>query len=148
MPYIARPHRVGIGIGGIGVVFSLFVTALVFLIPHHLLSTATAQAYLETWMDPILGVAMPVEQFGIPLLAAIVACYLVWKPDYPTREVVVGFVLGGLVLGIGIALLNWAVTHPSARATTLTYSVDALRRAGYFAGAALFGALCGTVTER
>ena len=148
MSYTSKPHYVGIGIGGIGVAFSLLVTALVFLIPHHLLSTATAQAYLDTWMNPILSVAMPVEQFGIPLLAAIFAFYLVWKRDYSTREVVAGFVLGGLVLGIGVALLNWAVTHPSARATTLTYSFDALRRAGYFAGAALLGTLIGTVTER
>lgn len=148
MASTSRPHHVGIGIGGIGVAFSLIVTALVFVIPHHLLSTATAQEYLDTWMNPILSVAMPVEQFGVPLLAAIVAFYLVWKRDHSTRDVVVGFVLGGLVLGIGVAFLNWGVTHPSYRATAVTYSVDAVRRAGYFAGAALLGALSGRVFER
>lgn len=146
--YKAKPHHAGIGIGGIGVAFSLLVTTLVFLIPHHLLSTAAAQEYLDTWMNPILSVAMPMEQFGIPLLAAIVAFYLVWKREYSTRDVVVEFVLGSLVLGIGVALLNWAVTHPSYRATTLTYSFDALRRAGYFAGAAFLGTVSGEVTVR
>lgn len=147
MAYSSRPHHVGVGIGGIGVAFSLLVTALVFLIPRYLLPTATAQAYLETWMVPILSVAVPVERFGIPLLAALVAFSLVRARDHPARDVVAGFVLGGVVLGLGVALLDWGVTHPSFRATALTYAFDALRRAGLFAGAALLGALGGTLAE-
>ena len=148
MVYTSKPQQVGIGIGGIGVGFSFLVTALVFLIPHYLLPTATAQHYLETWMTPILSVATPIEQYGIPLLAALAAFYLVSSREYSARDVMVGFLVGGLVLGVGVALLNWGVTHPSARVTVVTYGLGALQRAGFFAGAALLGVVSGEASMR
>lgn len=112
------------------------------------MSTPSRQDYLDTWMDPILTISMPLERYGIPLLAAVLAFYLITNRSSSVKEVMTGFVLGGLVLGFGIALINWGVTNPRYRATMLEYTYYSLQRGGYFAGAGLVGTLCGEAVRR
>jgi hypothetical protein len=99
-----QTSKAGVGVGTAGLVLSLLVTLLLFTVPDSL-SPADSAAYIETWSRPVIVVADVVFQVGLPSACAVFA-YRFTSRGHPAGDVVVGFVVGGLVLGVGSVLLG------------------------------------------
>lgn len=110
MSYQHTPAKVGAGIGLFGAMFLLLTTALLFIVPQELMTSAQSAAYIETWSQPIMTVGGFVFSVGIPLACAACAYYLTTN-DFAPGSVVLGFLVGGLVFIIGNAILGVAVTN-------------------------------------
>lgn len=149
--YYNKPAKVGIGIGIFGVAFTFLTTALLILIPQELMSPATSSAYIETWSRPIMTIGQGVMVYGIPLLSAAIAYYLMTE-NYPAKHVVTGFIIGGLVFGLGDALLGVTVTHvfaedPAIGQSMVGHVYDIVTLGGRLVGGALVGVLGATVID-
>lgn len=110
MSYQHTPAKIGAGIGIFGALFLLLTTALLFIVPQELMSSAEGTAYIETWSQPIMTVGGFVFSVGIPFACAACAYYLTTN-DYAPGSVVLGFLVGWLVFIIGNGILGVAVTN-------------------------------------
>lgn len=149
--YQHKSSKVGVGIGAFGVAFTFLTTALLILIPQELMTPTTSSAYIETWSRPIIVIGQGVMVYGLPLLSATFAYRLTTK-NHSSKDVVTGFVIGGLVLGFGDALLGETVLYFFADDPTLGQSLighvsDLLKLGGRLVGGAVIGVLCATVIE-
>ena len=147
--YRHEPAKVGVGIGAFGVAFTVLTTALLVLVPQELTSPAAGSAYVETWSRPIMAVGQGTLVYGLPLLSAAFAYRLTTK-NHSAKSVAMGFVVGGLVLGLGDALLGVTVANFFAEDPAIGRSlVDHVSRivalGGRLVGGALVGAICATV---
>lgn len=115
------------------------------------MTPAASSAYIETWSRPIMIVGQGVLVYGAPLLSAAFAYHLTTE-NHSTKSVVGGFVLGGLVLVLGDALLAVTVTHffaddPAIDRSLVGHVSRNVTLGGRLVGGALIGALCATVIE-
>lgn len=108
--YRQKPVKIGVGIGAFGALYPLLMTILLFGVPRELMSSSARTAYVETWSQPIMTVGGFVFTVGIPLSCAAIAYYLTTREHTPGR-VIMGFLIGGIVLIIGDAVLGVAVTN-------------------------------------
>jgi hypothetical protein len=138
-----NPVRLGVGVGGFGVLAHLTTVFLVFTIPHHLLGEETRSTYLQNWFDPITTVGGGLAFYVTPVLAALVAAYLVWNAGLAVENVLVGFVVGSLAFGLAVTLTNWVVTAPALRQSVGGYAIQAGRHTVRVFGPALVGVLVG-----
>lgn len=148
--YQHKPAKVGVGIGALGVAFTVLTTALLILVPQELMTPAASSAYIETWSRPITTIGNGVLVYGLPLLSAIFAYHL--TTNHSTKSVVTGFIIGGFVLGLGDALLGVTVTHffaddPAIGRSMVSHVSRIVTLGGRLAVGALVGALCATVIE-
>lgn len=143
--------KVGVGIGAFGVVFTFLTTALLILIPQHFMAPAARAAYIETWSAPIMTVGQAVMVYGLPLLSIAVAYYLTTK-NYSPRNVLTGFLIGGLVLVFGEALLAVSVTHlfagPDLNQSLVSHLFRNVSLGIRVVGGALIGTLCAKAVEK
>lgn len=149
--YQHRPSTVGAGIGAFGVAFTFLTTALLVLVPQELLTPAASAAYIDAWSRPIMTVGQGVLVYGLPLLSAVAAYSLIAR-EHSIRGVVAGFVVGGLVFGLGDALLGVTVAHffaddPAVGQSLVGHVSDTLELGGRLVGGALVGVLCATVAR-
>lgn len=149
--YQHKPAKVGAGIGAVGVAFTFLTTALLILIPQELMTPATSSAYIETWSRPIMTIGHGVMVYGLPLVSAAFAYYLMTK-SHSAKSVVTGFIIGGLVLGLGDALLGVTMTHffvedPAIGQSMVSHVYDIVTLGGRLVGGALIGALGATVIK-
>ena len=149
--YQQKPVRVGVGIGAVGVAFTFLTTALLVLVPQELMTPATSSAYVETWSRPIMAIGRGVAVYGIPLLSAAFAYHLT-TPNRSAKSVVTGFVIGGLVLGFGDALLGVTVTHffvedPAVGRSMVSHVSRIVTLGGRLVGGAVVGTICATVVK-
>lgn len=141
--YKYKPAKVGIGIGALGVLLAFLTTALLVLIPQELMTPAASSAYTEAWSRPVMTVGNVSITYGIPL-AGVVSAYCLTTKNYSRRSVMTGFVIGGLVLGIGDALLGVTVTHlfvenPAIGQSLVSHVFDTVTLGGRLVGGALIG---------
>ena len=147
--YQQKPAKVGVGIGAFGVAFTFLTTALLILVPQELMTPATSSAYIETWFHPLNTIGQGVLVYGLPLLSAAFAYHLTTKNHSP-KSVVTGFIIGGLVLGLGDALLGETVLYffaedPALGQSLVSHVYDLIELGGRLVGGALIGTLCATV---
>lgn len=149
--YQQEPARVGVGIGAFGVAFTFLTTALLVLVPQELLGPAARATYVETWSRPIMAIGEGVMVYGLLVVSAGFAYYLTTKNHAP-ESVLTGFVLGGLVLVLGVALLAVTVTHlfaadPAIDRSFVSHVSRNLVLGARLVGGALLGVLSATVVE-
>lgn len=148
--YQYKPAKVGIG--ALGVLLTFLTTALLVLIPQELMTPAASSAYIEEWSQPIMTIGTVLITYGIPFTGAVFAYYLTTK-NYSVRSFITGFVIGGLVLGIGDALLGVTVTHlfvedPALGQSLVSHILDTITLGGRLVGGALIGTLGAFFRER
>lgn len=149
--YQYKPAKVGIGIGAFGVAFTLLTTTLLILIPQEFMSPATSSAYIETWSKPIMALGQGVMVYGLPLLSAGFAYYLTTN-NHSVKNVVTGFILGGLVLGLGDALLGETVLYlfendPALGRSMISHVSRILTLGGRLVGGALIATLVAVIVK-
>ena len=149
--YQQKPSKVGISIGAFGVAFTLLTTTLLVLVPQELMTPATSNAYIETWSRPIMTLGKGVMVYGLPLLSAAFAYYLTTE-NYSPKSVVTGFIIGGLVLGLGDALLGETVLYffvedPALGQSLVSHVYDLFKLGGRLVGGAVIGTLGATIIE-
>ena len=149
--YHREPSRVAVGIGAFGVAFTVLTTGLLVLVPQELMTPAASSAYIETWSGPVMAVGRGVLVYGLPLLSAAFA-YVLTGRNHSATSVVTGFVVGGLVLGLGDALLGATVTHffaedPAIGQSLVGHLSDVVELGGRLVGGALLGTLSATVVR-
>ena len=149
--YQHKPAKVGVSIGVFGIALTFLTTALLLLIPQELMTPATSQAYIETWSRPIMAIGQGVLVYGVPLLSAICAYYLTTK-NYSIKSVVTGFIIGGLVLLLGDAVLSVTVAHfftenPGVDRSLISHVSRNIPLGGRLVVGALIGILGATVFE-
>ena len=148
--YQHKPTKVGIGIGAFGVAFTFLTTALLVLVPQEVMAPAASSAYIDTWSRPIMAIGNGVLSYGIPLLSAAFAYYLMVK-SHPAKSVVKGFIIGGFVFVLGDALLAVTVTHFFAEGTVdsllFSHVYRNLTLGGRLIGGALIGTLGATIVK-
>lgn len=147
MIHSKKPVQVSIGISGMGVAAHLLTTFLLFVLPQYFMSPATAHEFLNTWFHSISTVGGLLTVYGTPLLAGIAGFYLITSGKGSLEYVLVGIILGGVVYGAGVALVDWAVTHPQLQQSSAEYGGRALEHAARLVGTASFGTLIGMVVS-
>lgn len=144
--------KTGVGVGGVGIAVTLLTTTLLIFVPQYLLSPAASDAYISAWSGHIMSVGGVVMGYGLPLLSALSAWSLLSR-GHSARSVLRGFVVGGLVLGVGVALSTVAITHvlvsdPAIGKSVVGHVADTLELGGRLVGGALVGILCAYLVGR
>ena len=145
---LERPLAIGVGLGLIGVGVVLLSSTLLVLVPGGLLSPSAARAYVATWSGPIMVAGTAILVYGLPLLAAVAAYYLT-RVEYAPRRVLVAFLAGGLVFGVGEALLGVTLTalfatDPATGQSLVDHVSDAVTLGGRLVIGAGVGVLLAT----
>ena len=96
------------GVGVFGVSVTALTTVLLFLVPQSFPTTAARNAYIDAWSVPIMTVGESVLIVGIPLLSAVLA-YVLTNDGHSLQRVLTGCVVGGVVFGLGVAVLGETV---------------------------------------
>lgn len=148
------PTTAGVGVGAIGVAVTGLATVLLAVIPDYpWASTAAARTdAILRWSGLVMTGGEVVLVFGLPLLSAVLAASLTASGHTP-RRVLWGFVVGGLVFGLGVALLGETVTalltdDPALGRSLVGHAVDVVGRGGRVVVGALVGVCCALVVER
>lgn len=104
--------RISLVIASFGVVAHALTTFLVFTYPSRFLSAMEAQAFLDTWFQPIATIGNGLVFYVTPLLALIGGFYLVYVDGQSLKTVVSGFIAASILFALGIVFVNWIVTNP------------------------------------
>lgn len=144
--------RAGVGIGVFGVVFTFLTTALLILIPQYFMAPAARAAYIGTWSTPIMTIGEAVMVYGLLLLSVAVAYYLTTKNHSP-KSVLIGFIVGGLVLGLGetflgVILTSFLAENPAVGQSLVSQVSDSIGLGSRLIGGALIGILCAQAVEK
>lgn len=150
--YQHKPAKAGVGIGVFGVAFTFLTTALLVLIPQYLMDPATSNAYMGTWSRPIMTIGVGVMNYGIPLLSAAVA-YSLTRRNHSPKSIVTGFIIGGLVFGLGDAfftelVISFIEQDPELGQSLLGHISDTIKFGGRLIGGALVGTFFATVIQK
>lgn len=142
----------GVGVGVFGVSVTALTTALLFLVPQSFTTTAARDAYIDAWSVPIMTVGESVLIVGIPLLSAVLA-YVLTNDGHSLQRALTGFVVGGVVFGLGVALLGETVMlffadDPALGRSLVSHLFDVVERGGRVVAGAFAGVLCAHVAER
>ncbi|WP_410765046.1 hypothetical protein [Haloferax sp. DFSO60] len=146
------PTKAGVGVAGVGLALSLLVTALLFFVPEYVLSGSASDAYLSTWTPSIIAVGSALNQYGLVALSAGLGYYLLDRSHDP-QSVMVGFVIGGLLLGVGTELLKVTLPSlvsggPAYRPSIVTHILDVVRLGGRLVVGASVGVVCNWAVNR
>ena len=137
--------RLGLGVGGFGVLTNALTVLLLFTLPQHLLGEKAGEAFLENWFGLVSTVGVGLAFYVTPVLAGLAAFYLVYAAEAPVRSALVGLAVGSLLFGIAVTLTGWAITGPMYRSSPIEYAGQTVRFVLRFLGPAVAGALAGTV---
>ena len=138
-----------VGVGTVGLTVSLLGTALLFLIPD-LMAPAAGNEFINTWSFPIMMIGEGVRLYGLPLLSAEIAYYLMTQ-NHSAKSIVVGSVVGGLVLGVGTEVLNitmpYLIDGPAYSQSLISHVLDIVGFGGRLVIGAVVGTVCAIVVE-
>ena len=147
MTYQRQCVRFGLGVSGFGALAHVLTVFLLFTLPQRLLDGPTASAFLEAWFYPVATVGGVLVFYGTPVLAGLCGCYLVYAETATVRNVLVGFVVGGVAFGAAVMLVNWGVTVAAYHRPTPEYALQFVRLVGLVLAPAAVGALASEVVR-